>query len=410
MLILPEVQIYKGKLVTRSVSSGNHIFHDIPPEEAAWKFEAEGAQWLHVVDVDAARGRNANNSDIVHRILKRASIPVQVAGGVRTLAQISEWFEAGAARLVLGTVAITDHNLVIEAANRHPGGIIVNLATKDDWVMIDGWKTQTSYHPQSLVYDLQLTGIAGVIHTDIDRFEGDASDAMALTTELCRELSIPVYSSGTVHRLDDIARLRYLPNIHGAIVGHALIVGTFTLAEALEVAGQAETSPEPEMINPLAERGLQDVTRAYLASYNLSQADRWWNRALRDAITAENPYVEVLIPQEDLEIDQPSLSPRELQVHYERELDKADVVITILDGIQNEAWTGFECGYARAKGKYLIGIHAQDESAEHPSRFEAMCDDVVSYHSSGELQASLSTIAQELNRRVLLQRQTFNGQ
>ncbi len=409
MFILPEVQIYEGKLVTRSVSRGNHIFHDASPEDVARKFEAEGAQWLHVVDIDAARGRDTDNGNLVRRIIERASIPVQVAGGVRTLAQISDWFDAGAARVVLGTVAITDPTLVTEASNRHPGGIVVNLATKDNWVMIDGWKTQTSYHPQNLVYDLQLTGIAGIIHTDINRFEGDASGAIALTTELCRELSIPVYSSGTVHRLDDIARLRYLPNIHGAIVGHAFIVGAFTLAEALEVAAQAETSPEPETINPLAERGLQDITRAYLAAYNFSQADRWWNRALRDAITAENPYVEVLIPQEDLQVDDRTLSARELQARYERELDKADVVITILDGIQNEAWTGFECGYARAKGKYLIGIQAQYEQGGHPSRFEAMCDDIVNYYPGNELQTSLAIVAQELNRRVLLQRQIANG-
>ena len=111
MLILPEVQILEGRVATRSVSAGNHRFHDISPEDAAARFEAEGAEWLHVVDVDAARGREEDNADIVRRILSRATIPVQVAGGMRTLAQIGDWFDAGAARVVLGTVAITDQSL-----------------------------------------------------------------------------------------------------------------------------------------------------------------------------------------------------------------------------------------------------------------------------------------------------------
>ncbi len=405
MLILPEVQILGARLATRSVSAGNHRLHDISPEEAATRFEAEGAEWLHVVDVDAARGAGSDNGEIVRRILEQAHIPVQVAGGIRTLAQITEWFEAGAARVVLGTVAITDQSLLAEASSRYPGGIVVNLATKDGWVMIDGWQTQTSFRPRDLVRDLQMSGIAGIVHTDIDRFEREASASLALTMELSREVAIPVFSSGTVHSLDDIARLRYLPNIHGAIVGHALIVGSFTLSEALRVAAQRQTGPEtaPETAtNGAVHRGM----RAYLAAYSLSQGARWWNRALVEAITADNPYLEVLIPQDDLEIDPRNLGPREIQARYEREIDNADVVIVVLDGIENEAWTGFECGYGRARGKYLIGIRvreAGDDAASPPSRFAAMCDDVVDVEGSGDWHVTVATIAQEIGTRLLMQ-------
>ena len=270
MLILPEVQILEGRLVTRSVSAGNHRFHDLSPQDAAARFEAEGAEWLHVVDVDAAQGRGRDNADVVRGILERAGIPVQVAGGMRTLAQITDWFDAGAARVVLGTVAITDQSLLAEASSRYPGGIVVNLATKDERVMIDGWQTQTSYDPRELVRDLQMSGIAGIVHTDIDRFEDQAMSSLALTLELSEAISIPVLSSGTVHTIDDIARLRGLHNIHGAIIGHALIVGTFTLEEALRAATQNVEGFE----GPVAEHGVHRGVRAYLAAYSLSQGAR----------------------------------------------------------------------------------------------------------------------------------------
>ena len=204
--------------------------------------------------------------------------------------------------------------------------------------------------------------------------------------------------------------LRYLPNIQGVIVGHALIVGTFPLPEALTVAAQQETSPQPETITPVAEHGIQRGTRAYLAAYNRSQAARWWNAALRDAITSDNPYIEVLIPQEDLAIDKGSMSPRAIQASYEAELDKADLVIVVLDGIENEAWTGYECGYARAKQKYLVGVQAQSQDDDPAaSRFNAMCDEIVYYDPQGDWHASLASIAQELSARVLRHDQVANG-
>ena len=410
MFILPEIQITDGKLVTRSISVGNQIFHKISPQEAAEQFEQAGAQLLHVVDIDAARGQESTNVDIVTRIVENASIPIQVAGGIRTLNQVNDWFAAGAARVVLGTVAITDPGLVGEASNRHPGGVLVNLATKNNYVMIDGWQTQTSFDPRDLVYDLQMMGIAGIIHFDIDRFEGEALEPLALTMELSQKISIPVYSSGTVHTLDDIARLRYLPNVNGAIVGHALITGAFTLEEAMSVAAQKETSPEPETITPIVSSGVHRTAKAYLAAYTQSPPMRSWNRDLREAIQASNPYLEVMIPHDDIVLEDGSLSPREIQARYESVLDSADVVIAVLDGIESEAWTGFECGYARAKGKYLIGLKAYgNENEPQIDRFTGMCDDVVYYDANEEVRTTLDAIAQEIASRTLTQVQAANS-
>ena len=406
MLIIPEIQIVEGKVITRAAVEGDDIYHEISPRDAVKKFIADGAEMLQLVDVDAARSKETNNQQLIKDIIAETDIPIQVAGGIRTLSQINDWFEAGAARVVLGTVAITESQLVVEAANRHPGGIIVHLATRGGYVMIDGWKTQTAFMPGDLIRDLQMTGIAGVVHKGTERLDTDVEEALALTEKLSHDVSIPVYSSGTVRTLDDIARLRYLPNINGAIISHALLTGAFSLKDALQVAAAKETNLEPESITPNVNMGIHHGVRAYLAAYNSSQAARVWNMHLRDTLTEDNPYMEVLIPQLDLQIDYERMSPREIQAAYETELDRADVVIVVLEGVESEAWTGFECGYARAKGKYIYGITSDGElKGASERRFEAMCDELISYTASNDITKAHAEISHALATSVMTKNQ-----
>jgi len=406
MIIIPEIQIQGGKVITRSAIEGDDTVHDISPAEALHKFVAEGAQMLQIVDVDAARGKPERNVELIKQLINETDVPIQVAGGIRTLSQINDWFEAGAARVVLGTVAITDSPLVVQAASRHPGGIIVHLATRGGYVMIDGWKTQTAFKPQDLIRDLQMTGIAGVVHKGTENLETDFDEALALTEQLSHDVSIPVYSSGTVQTLDDIARLRYLPNINGAIISHALMSGRINLRDALRVAAEKETNLEPESITSNVNMGIHHGVRAYLAAYNSSQAARVWNLALRDMLTEDNPYMEVLIPQHDLDIDVETLSARELQACYEAELDKSDIVIVVLEGVESEAWTGFECGYARARGKYIYGVTSL-QSVKGPSqrRFEAMCDELIQFSAGDDVIKAHAEISHQLATRVMVKNQ-----
>ena len=406
MLIIPEIQIVEGKVITRAEVEGDDIVHQISPREAMQKFIAEGAEMLQIVDVDAARSKPQTNQALIKELIAETDIPIQVAGGIRTLTQINDWFEAGAARVVLGTIAITESHLVVEAANRHPGGIIVHLATRGGYVMIDGWKTQTAFQPGDLIRDLQMTGIAGVIHKGTERMDADAVEALALTEKLSHDVSIPVYSSGTVRTLDDIARLRYLPNINGAIISHALLTGDISLRDALRVAKEKETNLEPESITPNVNMGIHHGVRAYLAAYNSSQASRVWNMQLRDTLTEDNPYLELLIPQIDLHLDLDSMTPREIQAAYEDELDKANIVIVVLEGVESEAWTGFECGYARARGKYIYGI-TSDQEAKGPSqlRFEAMCDELIRFTSGVDVTKSHAEISHALATRIMVRNQ-----
>ena len=401
MLIFPEIQVSEGQVVTRRSPAAGNIVHPITPMEAIRKLEAQGAERLHLLDVDAALGKETTNRELIGELVAATTIPVQIAGGMRTLHHIESWFEAGAAQVVLGTLAITDQQLLAEACARYPGGILANVATKDGYVMIDGWRTQTAYLPQDIVYDLQMAGVAGIIHFDINRFEGDASTSLALTMEMDQQVVIPVYSSGTVHSLDDMARLRYLPNIHGVIIGEALLNERFSLQEALHVAAQRDTSPEPEMETTVSVRGIQHPVKVYLASYSLSPAVRWWNQDLRQAVTDDNPYIEMLIPQEDLDVDPAEHTARELQAAYEKVVDDADAVVVVLDGIEHEAWTGFECGYARARGKYLLGV-ATGGPNEARTPFEAMCDDVIVFDPHEDRHVIFASIAKQMNARLLM--------
>ena len=407
MLIIPEIQLVGGKVITRAEVEGDDIVHDITPQQAVERFVSEGAEMLQLVDVDAARSKSPNNHALIRELIENTDVPIQVAGGIRTLSQINEWFEVGAARVVLGTIAITDSALVVEAANRHPGGIIVHLATRDGYVMIDGWKTQTAFTPNDLIRDLQMTGIAGVIHKGTQRLDPEEfSEALALTEQLSHDVSIPVYSSGTVRTLDDIARLRYMPNINGAILSHALLNGEIDFREALRIAAQKGEQLEPESVTPNVKLGIHHSVRAYLAAYNSSQAARVWNLQLRDRLTEDNPYMEVLIPQHDLDIDIDTMSPRELQACYEGELNRADVLIVILEGVEAEAWTGFECGYARARGKYIYGITSAGENKPPAAqRFEAMCDELIHFTPGDDVQKSHAEISHALSTRVMVKNQ-----
>ena len=404
MLIIPEVQIANGKVITRSPARDADIVHDVHPLDAVRQFEADGAERIHVVDVDAASGSGENNAELIRQILNSSLIPIQVAGGMRTVAQIEEWLERGAACVVLGTVAITDQALLADVSNRHPGAILANLATKDGLVMIDGWRTQTAFTSRDIVYDLQMTGVAGIIHTDIDRFRNGSATTLALTMELNEDVVIPVYSSGTIHSLDDIATVRYLPNIHGVIVGHALFNGRFTLPEALSVANQPGPVLDPEIETPVSSQGIQGSLNVYLSAYNLSPAARWWNRELRRAITDSNPYVDMTIPQEDLDVDLNAVSARAIQAAYENAIDSAEAVVVMLDGVENEAWTGFECGFARARGKYLIGvIAANPEPEKRASLFIAMCDELIEFQPGEDWQVMLNSIARQVSACLLFQ-------
>jgi phosphoribosylformimino-5-aminoimidazole carboxamide ribotide isomerase len=404
MLIIPEIQIRTGKVVTNSIVNGTETVHDISPLEAMNKFIDEGAETIQIIDLDAAIANATNNESLIKELIQKADIPLQIGGGINTLVKMNDWFEAGAARLLVGTIAITDRPLLIEAASRYPGGIIVHLTTRDGHVIINGGTTETIFRPEEMIYELQMTGIVGVIHKEIKDKSYQIIEALALTETLSHDISIPVYTSGTVMSLDDVSMIQLMPNINGAVISHALFSNELSLPDIIALARQKHKSPDPDSITPIVRMGQHQVIRAYLAAYNSSQASRVWNLSLRNQIIEANPYMEVLVPQTDLDVDVTTISPREIQAYYEAELDKSDIVIVILDGVESKSWTGYECGYARAKGKYIYGVTSDYElSTINKQRFSAMCDELIHFNANDDVSASIDQIAHKLCTRTMVQ-------
>ncbi len=236
MIVFPDIELQQGKCVNLVRGQMDQpVVYDTDPIEAAKNFAAAGAEWLHVVDLDAVASKEENNQALIEEIIKAVHVPVQVAGGIRTHADIDRWIEAGAGRVVLATAAVRDPQLVIDAAERHPQKIVVSVDARGGQVVCEGWKEATAWTPLEFARQFELSSLAGIIFTDIDRNDDLPESTLATTTDMATALILPVITSGTIKTLDDISTVYYLPNIAGAIVGRALFDEVFTLPEAMEI-------------------------------------------------------------------------------------------------------------------------------------------------------------------------------
>jgi phosphoribosylformimino-5-aminoimidazole carboxamide ribotide isomerase len=245
MIIFPDIEIQNGQSVNRIRGQENEPeVYEIPPLEAAAKFAAAGAEWLHVIDINASLQEGERNSDLICRMIESVDIPVQVGGGIRTYLDVEWWLDKGAARVVLGTAAVVDRHLIMDVCGRYPGQIVISITGKDGYAMIDGWRTKTSFTTLELARTFENTGAAAIIYTDLDRFEGGQEVGLASTIEIGTQLEIPLISTGTVDTIDDVSELSLLPNIEGVIIGRALFQGRVDLAEAIAVARASRVAPE----------------------------------------------------------------------------------------------------------------------------------------------------------------------
>lgn len=243
MMIYPTIELQNGRCVSlrRGRLDEAQIWH-VDPVEKAHEFAAAGAEWMQVTDFDAIGGGDAN-SKLVGEIIRHAGIPVQLAGGFRTREQIEHWIEQGAGRIVVGTLATRDPALVREMANRHPDQIVLAVDVFGGHVMVEGWTQSCTITPEALIEAYDGVPLAAILVTDIDN-DVDATEAsLGLISHLAEKSRTPVIASGLVHTADDIARLKYVHNIAGALVGRALFNKTIELDEALSIA-----MPEAEEI------------------------------------------------------------------------------------------------------------------------------------------------------------------
>jgi phosphoribosylformimino-5-aminoimidazole carboxamide ribotide isomerase len=242
MIIYPAIDLKDGQCVRlrQGLMSQATVFGDNPAAQAL-DFEQAGFGYLHVVDLNGAFEGEPVNAAAVRSILGAISIPMQLGGGIRTMAQIEAWLDAGVARVILGTVAVRDPALVRRAAADFPGRVAVGIDAKDGRVAIEGWAETSELTATELAHRFEDAGVAAIIYTDISRDGLLTGLNLDATAALAREVSIPVIASGGLASIADIEQLiqpRYAM-LGGAIAGRALYDGRLDAKAALALIGKA---------------------------------------------------------------------------------------------------------------------------------------------------------------------------
>lgn len=241
MIIYPTLELHNNKAVslTRGRLEEPVIWH-VDPVETAKGFAAAGAEWMHLTDITALTG-TGDNSEMIERIIRAVHIPVQLGGGFRSRDAVERWIDKGAGRIVLSTMAMRDPHLVRELAKQHPDQIVLAIDIFQGQLMADGWRKPSAITPEAFLAEFESTPLAGVIVTDIDADIEDSDGSLGVITGLAMKTRQQIIARGTVRKVDDVARLKYVPNIAGTLIGRALMAKDVDLAEALRVS-----RPEPE--------------------------------------------------------------------------------------------------------------------------------------------------------------------
>ena len=218
------------------------VFSDDPAGQAA-AFAAAGAEWLHVVDLDGAFAGRPVNGDAVAAILAAVDVPVQLGGGIRDLATITQWLEKGVRRVVLGTAALNDPGLVREACRQYPGRVAVGVDARAGLVATQGWAEVSDVTGLDLARRFEDAGVAAMIYTDISRDGALEGPNVAATVALAGAVTVPVIASGGVSGLADLEALKAASGglLEGVIAGRAVYDGRLDVAAA--VAALKEPAP-----------------------------------------------------------------------------------------------------------------------------------------------------------------------
>ena len=208
------------------------------PALQARNFQEAGSQWLHVVDLNGAFAGKPVNRDAVAAILKAATVPVQLGGGIRDMAGIETWLAAGVRRVILGSAAVKNPILVHQACKSFPGRIAVGIDAREGFVATEGWAETSSLPARDLAHRFRDAGVAAIIYTDIARDGMLSGLNLEQTVALAENLGMPVIASGGVGSLDDLTALRQAAAdtafIEGVIVGRALYDGRIDIGSALK--------------------------------------------------------------------------------------------------------------------------------------------------------------------------------
>jgi phosphoribosylformimino-5-aminoimidazole carboxamide ribotide isomerase len=238
MILYPAIDLKDGQCVRllRGEMQAATVFNDDPAAQAR-AFQDAGCTWLHLVDLNGAFAGQPVNGAAVRAILDATTIPAQLGGGIRDMATIEGWLDKGIARVILGTVAVENPDLVREAARAFPGRVAVGLDARNGRVATRGWAEETEMLVTELATQFEDAGIAAIIYTDIDRDGAMGGPNIGATAALARAVGVPVIASGGVSSLADLLALKDTGVIAGAISGRALYDGKLDLKAALAALG-----------------------------------------------------------------------------------------------------------------------------------------------------------------------------
>ena len=237
MILYPAIDLKDGQAVRLVHGDMNRstVFNDDPAAQARAFVEA-GCTWLHLVDLNGAFAGTPVNAAPVEAILKACDVPAQLGGGIRDMATIEAWLDKGLARVILGTVAVENPDLVRDAAKAFPGQVAVGIDARNGRVATKGWAEETDVMVTDLAKSFEDDGVAAIIYTDINRDGAMGGPNIDATAALARAVSIPVIASGGVSSINDLIALRDCgAGLDGAISGRALYDGAIDLVEALKL-------------------------------------------------------------------------------------------------------------------------------------------------------------------------------
>ena len=242
MTVYPAIDLRGGRCVrlVQGAFDRETVFGD-DPVAMARRWQAEGARWLHVVDLDGARAGRPVQADLVAAICAAVAIPVQVGGGLRDGEAVARVLAGGAARAVLGTVAVRQPAVAAAICTAHPGRVAVGLDARDGRVRVSGWTEDAGAEPAAVAARMAALGAAAIIYTDIGRDGTEQGPDIAGTRAVARAAGIPVIASGGVGSVDHVRAVAQLAGdgVTGVIVGRALYSGAVALPDARRAAGEA---------------------------------------------------------------------------------------------------------------------------------------------------------------------------
>lgn len=236
MIIIPAIDLKEGECVRLAQGMKERVTsYSDDPVSVAKRWAGEGASLIHIVDLDGAFSGVQKNISSIKAIRNAVDITLEVGGGIRDIKRIEEMFSMGIDRVVLGTSAVREPDLLRSASERYPGRVLVGIDAKDGRVAVKGWEELTDVDAMEFALHAEGLGAAGVIYTDIVRDGMLSGPNIDTTAKMVNTVSIPVIASGGISSLEDIMRLNEIGDLWGAIMGKALYTGKVGLGEAIRL-------------------------------------------------------------------------------------------------------------------------------------------------------------------------------